>query len=150
MRLPVNYDLGGYRQFNRIYSGEKKYHLGVDYNIHLGEEVFSIANGQVLEIKEARGFGGYNPKRNGWLIWIQHGNVCALYGHVKPFHIRIGDEVKEGQLIGHVHDYIRDGFHLPHLHFGIWQGTNYPSANLGYDTSLRQWIDPKKYIENNK
>ena len=146
MKLPVKYDLGKYRQFGKIYQGENKYHLGHDFNVHLGEEVFSIADGQVLEIREASGFGGWSPTRKGWYIWIQHGIICALYGHCKPFQIKIGDNIKEGQLIGHIHDYIRDRFSLPHLHFGIWNGLNYPSYNLGYDKSLKQWIDPKKYI----
>ena len=133
MILPVKYDLGKYRRFGIIYAGEKKYHCGHDFNVHLGEEVFSIANGRVLEIKEAQGFGGWNPQKRGWLIWIQHGDICALYGHCKPFHIKIGDSVKEDQLIGHVHDYIRNRFHLPHLHFGIWNNIIHPIHNLGYD-----------------
>jgi len=146
MREPVDYDLGKYRRFGIIYPGENKYHLGKDYNVHLGEEVFAITGGVVKEIREAGSFGGWNPKRKGWYIWIQHSEVCALYGHVKPFQISVGDVIPEGQLIGHVHDYIRDRFSLPHLHFGIWQGTDYPSSNLGYDTSLRKWINPQNYI----
>lgn len=145
---PVKYDLGKYRRFGIIYSGEKKYHCGHDYNVHLGEEVFACAKGKVLEVREASGFGGYNPNRKGWLIWIQHGSICILYGHVKPFNIKINENVKEGQLIGHVHDYIRDGFHLPHVHAGLWEGLDYPNYNLGYDISLKKWKDIKKYIKN--
>lgn len=150
MILPVKQDKGGYRRFGKVYSGEQKYHLGHDFNVPIGEEVFAITNGIVKEIREARGFGGWNPQRKGWLIWIEHGNICALYGHCKPFKLRIGESVKERQLIGHIHDYIRDKFSLPHLHFGIWSGTNYPMSNLGYDISLKQWVNPKKYIKENK
>lgn len=150
MRQPVKYDFGKYRRFGIIYPGEKKYHLGHDYNVHLGEEVFSIANGQIVDIREARGFGGWNPQKKGWYIWIDHGKVCALYGHCKPFSVRIGDSIKEGRLIGHVHDYIRDGFHLSHLHFGVWDGLNFPHSNLGYDTNFKQWINPIKYIKDNQ
>lgn len=146
MTNPVKYDKGGYRRFGNIYTGENKYHLGKDYNVDLNCEVYSIQDGIIKDIKEASGFGGWNPSRKGFYIWIQHNNICALYGHVKPFSIKIGDIVKEGRLIGHVHDYIRNNFHLPHLHFGIWDGLNSPSSNLGYGKDLKQWIDPAIYL----
>ena len=142
---PVKYDLGGYRKFGII--SDKKYHLGHDYKVEIGINVIAIAEGIIKDIREANGFGGWNPSKKGWYIWIQHGNICALYGHVKPLNIKIGDPVREGQIIGNVHDYIRNNFHLPHLHLGIWDGINYPSNNLGYDKSLKQWINPKKFIQ---
>jgi|WetSurMetagenome_2_1015567.scaffolds.fasta_scaffold312905_2 murein DD-endopeptidase MepM/ murein hydrolase activator NlpD len=148
MILPVKYDLGGYRQFGKIYE-DNLYHLGHDFKVDIGIEVMAIAKGQILDIREANGFGGWNPQRRGFYIWIQHNNICALYGHVKSFNIKIGDLIKEGQVIGNVHDYIRDNFHLPHLHFGVWQGLNQPNKNLGYDKDLKQWIDPKKFIREN-
>lgn len=146
MIFPVKYDLKGYRKFGRVYSGEKKIHLGHDFNVHLGEETFSIDNGIVKEIQWSNGFGGWDPSLKGWFLWIEHGNVCALYGHCKPFNLSIGNYVKKGQLIGHIHDYIRSRQHLPHLHFGLWNGTDYPMSNLGYDINIKKWIDPKKYI----
>lgn len=149
MKSPVFLDKGGYRKFGGIYE-DKKIHLGYDYNVNEGSEVFAIANGKVLKIKEASGFGGWNPPLKGWYIWIQHDKICALYGHVKPFEIKEDDIVKEGQIIGFVHDYIRNKFHIPHLHFGIWNGLDYPIKNLGYDLTIKKFINPISYIKNQK
>jgi murein DD-endopeptidase MepM/ murein hydrolase activator NlpD len=147
MRKPVN-SFGYYRMFcDKTTDGQ---HLGVDFKASLDTEVYAIADGEVLDSREIMGFGGLNPAKEGGAVFIKHGDIVALYGHINR-KVKIGDVITEGQVIGTIRDFTnedsKNGFyHAPHLHFGIWNGSEMPIPPYGYDNDIKKWIDPLKYL----
>jgi murein DD-endopeptidase MepM/ murein hydrolase activator NlpD len=75
--------------------GYHRGHYALDIGSKLNTPIYSAAGGKV--IKSADGWNyGY-----GKYIVIDHGNnVQTLYGHFNERKVKIGDEVKAGQLIG--------------------------------------------------
>ncbi len=92
--------------------GFSKFHNGVDIACPHNTWVGASAAGTVL----VAGWGGAVGK----YIKIDHHNgYKTLYGHLSKIHVRSGQRVKRGQLIG------RSGatgrVTAPHLHFTIWE-----------------------------
>jgi murein DD-endopeptidase MepM/ murein hydrolase activator NlpD len=86
-------------------------HDGIDYVNKIGTPIKSVADGRVIY----KGWlGGY-----GKTIKIKHKNgYITLYAHMKGYSkIRIGQYVKQGQVIGYMGN---TGMSTgPHLHFGV-------------------------------
>ena len=59
-------------------------------------------------------------------VGVEHvqNNYCTAYLHIDPI-VKIGDNLKAKDVIGHTAQLIGMG---PHLHFNVWQGT--------YDSSI--------------
>ncbi|MGH7984899.1 MAG: M23 family metallopeptidase [Candidatus Binataceae bacterium] len=91
---------------------EYRPHLGVDLTAHYGTPVKAIADGRV----EAAGWCG----ELGRCVRILHqGGMTSIYGHLSRISagLRPGDEVRMGQVIGHVGSTgLSTG---PHLHFAL-------------------------------
>ncbi|MGH8012661.1 MAG: M23 family metallopeptidase [Candidatus Binataceae bacterium] len=91
---------------------EYRPHLGVDLTARYGTPVKAIADGRV----EAAGWCG----ELGRCVRILHeGGMTSIYGHLSRISagLRPGDEVRMGQVIGHVGSTgLSTG---PHLHFAI-------------------------------
>lgn len=85
-------------------------HKGVDYAAPQGTPVKASANGTVAFLGKKGGYGN--------AIILQHGPVYStLYGHLSRFvsHLRTGQSVKQGQVIGYVGmTGLASG---PHLHY---------------------------------
>jgi murein DD-endopeptidase MepM/ murein hydrolase activator NlpD len=146
MTDPVNIDLGKYRKFG--FKLGNNFHCGHDYNCPLWTEVKSIQDGVVCFVGQKSGFGGWKPSKKGGVVCIKHGNIIAIYGHVKyDRSLRTGQSVKEGQVIGLVSDYVSNGISLPHLHFCIYDGKSIPSTRWGYVPKLNDWIPPLLYLK---
>lgn len=159
----------------RIYYGQKpgqpsedkqtNIHLGVDYVMESGSNVFAINDGKIIEMEVINknkqelfqksnqeiyhGEGGY-----GNMLLLEHqlnGRIFySLYGHLaaskKPF--KIGDFIKGGQIIGIIGKSfsLENGGWPAHLHFNILKER---SAVAGYGTKedLKKIIDPLKIFK---
>ena len=100
-------------------------HSGMDIAGEMGDPVYSALDGKV---KECRYDGSYGNK-----ILLQHEDgIETIYGHLSKFEVKVGDEIKKGQLIGRVGSTGRSTG--PHLHFEV-RVNGSP-------------VDPKKYLVN--
>ena len=100
-------------------------HSGMDIAGEIGDPVYSALDGKV---KECRYDGNYGNK-----ILLQHEDgIETIYGHLSKFEVKVGDEIKKGQLIGRVGSTGRSTG--PHLHFEV-RVNGSP-------------VDPKKYLVN--
>ena len=83
-------------------------HTGLDFRAATGDPVRATANGKVLS---SGWMGGY-----GRMVEIDHGNgLSTRYGHLSEIHVKVGDVVRIGQVIGAVGSTGRSTG--PHLHY---------------------------------
>ena len=86
-------------------------HLGIDLKANLGTTVLSSHSGFVVYAGQK--FTGY-----GKVIIIEHdSHWTSLYSHLSQIKVKIGQKVKQGQVIGAVGSTGRSSG--PHLHFEI-------------------------------
>jgi murein DD-endopeptidase MepM/ murein hydrolase activator NlpD len=103
-------------------------HLGIDLGGRRGEPVHASNDGVVVLARDCF--------YSGQTVVIDHGRrVHSLYFHLSAMHVRMGDSVHRGQVIGDVGSTGR--VTGPHLHFGIKLAGVYvnPEALLGLDLS---------------
>lgn len=89
----------------------EKFHSGMDFTAPTGTEVFATADGKVVDVnKTGRGHGN--------TIVINHENrYKTVYSHLDRFNVRIGNNVKRGDIIGWVGN---SGLSTaPHLHYEV-------------------------------
>jgi len=103
--------------------GRPAMHTGLDFRSSTGDPVRATANGTV----ESAGWsGGY-----GKMVEIDHGNGFATrYGHMSEIEVKVGQQIKIGQIIGRVGSTGRSTG--PHLH---------------YETRIDgEAVDPQKFL----
>jgi len=103
--------------------GRPAMHTGLDFRAATGDPVRATANGKVV----SSGWqGGY-----GRMVEIDHGNGLATrYGHLSEINVRVGDQIRIGQVIGAVGSTGRSTG--PHLH---------------YETRIDgEAVDPQKFL----
>lgn len=88
--------------------GRPAMHTGLDFRAAMGDPVRATANGKVV----TSGWqGGY-----GRMVEIDHGNgLSTRYGHMSEIHVKVGDHIRIGQVIGAVGSTGRSTG--PHLHY---------------------------------
>jgi murein DD-endopeptidase MepM/ murein hydrolase activator NlpD len=103
--------------------GRPAMHTGLDFRASTGDPVRATANGKVVSSGWA---GGY-----GRMVEVDHGNGLATrYGHMSEINVRVGDQIKIGQVIGAVGSTGRSTG--PHLH---------------YETRIDgEAVDPQKFL----
>jgi murein DD-endopeptidase MepM/ murein hydrolase activator NlpD len=103
--------------------GRPAMHTGLDFRAAMGDPVRATANGKVAS---AGWTGGY-----GRMVEIDHGNgLSTRYGHLSEINVRVGDQIKIGQVIGEVGSTGRSTG--PHLH---------------YETRIDgEAVDPQKFL----
>ena len=103
--------------------GRPAMHTGLDFRAATGDPIRATANGKVISAAYA---GGY-----GRMVEIDHGNgLSTRYGHMSEIHVRVGDNIKIGQVIGAVGSTGRSTG--PHLH---------------YETRIDgEAVDPQKFL----
>jgi murein DD-endopeptidase MepM/ murein hydrolase activator NlpD len=103
--------------------GRPAMHTGLDFRASTGDPVRVTANGKVVS---AGWSGGY-----GRMVEVDHGNGLATrYGHLSEIHVKVGETVKIGQVIGAVGSTGRSTG--PHLH---------------YETRIDgEAVDPQKFL----
>jgi len=103
--------------------GRPAMHTGLDFRAQTGDPVRVTANGRVVSAGWA---GGY-----GRMVEIDHGNGLATrYGHLSEIGVKVGQQVKIGEVIGEVGSTGRSTG--PHLH---------------YETRIDgEAVDPQKFL----
>ena len=88
--------------------GRPAMHTGLDFRAPMGDPVRATASGKVAS---SGWMGGY-----GRMVEIDHGNgLSTRYGHLSDIHVKVGDIIKIGQVIGAVGSTGRSTG--PHLHY---------------------------------
>jgi murein DD-endopeptidase MepM/ murein hydrolase activator NlpD len=77
------------------------HHTGVDLYCNNGDSVFSIEKGIVVDICKFTGFDESPWWEDTWAVIIKGNSGYILYGEVNPL-VKIGEIIKEGQLIANV------------------------------------------------
>jgi murein DD-endopeptidase MepM/ murein hydrolase activator NlpD len=91
-------------------TGDPDYHQGLDISADHGSPVYATADGA---IRQASREGAY-----GNLVTIDHGyGLETRYGHLSRFDVKVGDQVKRGDVIGRVGATGRATG--PHLHYEV-------------------------------
>ncbi|MCE3279880.1 MAG: family metallopeptidase [Bacteroidetes bacterium] len=92
-----------------------EFHPGMDFAAPEGTEIYSTGDGTVARADDmAQGYGNH--------VVIDHGyGYTTLYGHMTKFVVRVGQQVKRGQLIGYVGS---TGLSTaPHVHYEVRKNT---------------------------
>lgn len=88
--------------------GRPAMHTGLDFRAATGDPVRATANGKVLS---SGWMGGY-----GRMVEIDHGNgLSTRYGHLSEINVKVGEQIRIGQVIGAVGSTGRSTG--PHLHY---------------------------------
>lgn len=88
-----------------------KFHYGMDFTAPTGTEIYATGNGRIVTVEwSRRGYGNQ--------IIIDHGyGYRTMYAHMSDFNVKLGQEVKRGDVIGYVGS---TGLSTaPHLHFEV-------------------------------
>jgi len=95
-------------------NGTRSLHDGIDYGAPAGTPIMSVGNGTVIRVGDTgNGFGN-------WTL-IDHGNgLITGYAHQSSYNVKVGDQVRKGQIIGAVGSTGRSTG--PHLHFQAGPG----------------------------
>lgn len=93
----------------------RRSHTGVDLSAQKGTPVYATGDGKV----EVAGRGGAELSGYGIAVLVNHGyGYKTLYGHMNDVKVRPGQQVKRGELIGHVGNTgLASG---PHCHYEVW------------------------------
>ena len=103
--------------------GYPKMHNGIDIGASYGTDILASADGVVTTVTNNE--GGY-----GWYIVIYHGDgISTLYAHCSSTIARVGETVKQGQVIGLVG--MTGAATGPHIHYEV-RVNGSPVDPLGY------------------
>lgn len=111
--------------------GASEYHNGWDIGVPVGTPVNTIADGKVIAVGPAKGYGNW--------VAIDHGiingtRVTSEYGHLSSWNVSYGQIVKKGQVVAKSGN---TGYSSgPHLHITIREGNFQGKA-----------VNPNKYIK---
>jgi len=122
---------GGYLEVRNLYArstyftsdkeNSRNIHLGIDIWCPANTPVLLPLNGNIHSFKNNRNHGDYGPT-----IVVEHciKNITfyTLYGHLTQNSlngIQVGDEMKQGAVLGYLGDASVNGDYAPHLHFQI-------------------------------
>ncbi len=100
----------GFGQRLDPFSGEGAFHSGLDIRAPYGTRVESAADGIVMKAGVESGYGN--------IIVVDHGfGIMTKYGHLSKIFVVVGEEVKQGQVIGAVG--LTGMTTGPHLHYEV-------------------------------
>lgn len=89
----------------------RKFHYGMDFTAPRGTPIYATGDGKVITAdNRATGYGNH--------IVIDHGfGYETLYAHLHRYNVRVGQQVKRGDVIGFVGSTGRS--QAPHLHYEV-------------------------------
>ncbi len=88
-------------------------HNGIDISGAVGTHIYAADNGVVMKaLYTSKGYGNY--------IIIEHGGYQTLYAHCSRLHVKVGEEVRKGQVIAEMGS--SGNSTGPHLHFEVKRG----------------------------
>ncbi len=109
----------------QLWCGCWKPHTGIDLAAPYGSPIMAADSGQVI-------WTGWDWSGLGWAVKINHGYyIATIYGHMDHFIVKVGQNVKKGQVIGY--EGSTGASTGPHVHFMV----------LVYN----RWVDPTKYVQ---
>lgn len=108
-RISSRYNL---RRRIKYYGNRIKPHRGTDFAASVGTPIMATANGTVVKASYSRGNGNY--------VTIKHNNIYKTqYLHMKKRNVRVGQFVKQGDIIGWVG---MTGYTAgPHVCYRFWK-----------------------------
>ncbi len=121
--------IGGYLEDRIVYRRSNHYvgeeprslHLGLDLWTEAGTPIHAPLPGTVHSVADNRGFGNYGPT-----VILKHHltgyTFYTLYGHLSRAsltHLREGQTVVAGEVIGNIGPYPENGDWPPHLHLQV-------------------------------
>lgn len=125
--LPQSYTITswfGYRE--DPFTGEIAYHSGTDIAAPEGTPILAAADGTVTIANAIDSWGG----GYGYHIKVKHNDTYdTLYAHCSSICVTVGQEVKQGEVIGYVGTTGNSTGN--HLHFEVWQNGERTDA-LGF------------------
>ncbi|MDR2178892.1 MAG: peptidoglycan DD-metalloendopeptidase family protein [Synergistaceae bacterium] len=95
--------------------GKRHFHAGIDIPMPKGTPIAAALDGVVLEVSttKTRKYRGY-----GNAVLIDHGNgIATLYAHCQRVGVKVGQRVKQGDIVGSVGNTGRTTTH--HIHFEV-------------------------------
>ncbi|WP_267384421.1 peptidoglycan DD-metalloendopeptidase family protein [Cyanobacterium sp. uoEpiScrs1] len=93
-------------------TGQSFFHGGIDLLAQVGTSVLAADTGRVIFAAQE---GTY-----GFLVVVYHGNGRQTrYAHLNRFQVKIGQTVKEGDVVGYVGKTGQPDLLEPHLHFEV-------------------------------
>lgn len=121
--------VGAFRQRLSAYRAGQGIHFGLDFSARCGTPVVAIGDGVVVEVDGPHG----SPPHN--LVIHHAGGLASLYGHLleRPA-LRVGQQVRRGQVIARSGDSQGSCSGAPHLHLEI------------RDHSHQRFFNPIPYI----
>jgi murein DD-endopeptidase MepM/ murein hydrolase activator NlpD len=108
LRWPLGGDVTGV--FGEPRAGHM--HEGIDIPNPVGTPIAAAAGGKVVMREWQDGYGRYTC--------IAHIEILTCYAHQSRFHVKLGEHVEQGQLIGYTGD--TGTSEAPHLHFEVRRG----------------------------
>jgi len=100
----------GYGHRHDPFTSSQSFHRGMDYSVPTGTPIRATADGTVSKLKRERGFG--------MMLRLDHGNrVSTTYAHMSEWHVKAGQKVTRGQVIGLSGNTGRST--APHLHYEV-------------------------------
>jgi murein DD-endopeptidase MepM/ murein hydrolase activator NlpD len=103
--------MGSFGDRTDPFSGEGAFHKGVDISAPSGTPVHSTASGIVVHADAT--LSGY-----GRLVIVDHGGTYqTYYAHLSSVYVRVGQEIRRGDLVGAVGSTGR--VTAPHLHYEV-------------------------------
>jgi murein DD-endopeptidase MepM/ murein hydrolase activator NlpD len=122
----------------KIYlSHKERTRNAVDFIIPEGTPILAARPGIVVRVKSDSKIGGPNPKffgKGNFITIVHKDGTFADYLHLKykGVKVKVGDHVKQGQVIGHSGN---TGWSMaPHLHFIVWKfvGLDWKSIKINF------------------
>lgn len=110
LKLPASTVTSAYGWRQDPFTGEAKFHKGIDLRAAEGSDVAAAGAGRVTFAGVS---GGY-----GTSVVVEHANgLSTRYAHLSGIRVKVGDEVAAGQVIGLAGSTGRAT--APHLHFEV-------------------------------
>jgi murein DD-endopeptidase MepM/ murein hydrolase activator NlpD len=135
LRLPNSAPRGVFAQARSYFYHGKL----VDQQTHLGIDLASLPHANVPAANDGKVVYADDLGIYGQCVVIDHGlGLQTLYGHLSRIGVKVGAEVKKGEIIGNTGDTGLAGG--DHLHFGI--------VVSGEQVNPIEWWDPS-WIRNN-
>ena len=105
------------------FTGAIQMHEGIDFSNAVGTPIVAPADGLVVNVGREYGYGK--------ILVIDHSyGIITRYGHLHRIHVKVGQKIKRGDLIGEIGNTGRSTG--PHLHYEVRVN------NVA--------VDPRKYI----
>lgn len=119
-------------------------HSGVDFPVAAGSKVYCSYSGVVVRREFHKGMGN--------VIGIRNGNIVFLYAHLDKFKVKLGQIVKQGEIVGFSG---KSGAACPtaHLHFELRDLTKPTLKEMIFEPKFNQKLTNHKntfeYVVNN-